>query len=243
MARRGPAAVPSGMRSSSLVALCLAVGACGGDDGVTIDGDAFLFNGGTGLDGRVPGATVTLVEHPDRHVTTAADGHFQFTGFAEGDEATFELAYANHAIQTGTLTVGSAPIERVTFQVVHEAIYANIADMLGITPEPSKCQIVTTVTRVGKSLYDEGAHGEAGATVTISPPLAGEGPIYFNASVLPQRGLTETSEDGGVLFLQVPPGEYTLTATKTGVTFRPVRMKCRAGYLVNASPPWGLQAL
>lgn len=236
------------MRTSSRaifgLASALAMAGCGGDGGVTIDGDAFFFNGGPGLDGRVAGATVTLVEHPERQAVTAVDGHFQFAGFAAGDEATFALAFPNHhPIQTGTLTVGSEPITRVTFQVVHEAIYANLADMLGVTPDPAKCQIVSTVTRVGKSLYDEGAHGEAGATVTLAPPLAAEGPIYFNSSVLPERGLTETSDDGGVLFLQVPPGTYTLTATKPGVSFRQVKIECRAGYLLNASPPWGLQAL
>lgn len=238
---RGPAMWEApGMKKRAL-ALLLAAAGCG-DDGVTISGDAFYFNGGT--EARVEGATVTLVEDPDRQVVTDADGHFSFDGFAAGDEATFELALADyHAIQTGTLTVGDAPIEQVTFQVVHDDIYALMAEMLGITPDDSRCQIVTTVTRVGKSLYDEGAHGEAGATVTIDPPTGEDGPIYFNSSVLPDRTLTETSDDGGVLFLQVPPGEYTLTATKAGTEFRPVKMKCRAGYLVNASPPWGLQAL
>lgn len=227
------------LTTSTIVA---AAAGCG-SDGVSVSGDAFLFNGGP--EGRIAGATVTLVEDPDRQVTTAADGHFQLDGFAEGDQVTLALAFPDHhAIQTGTLTVGTAPIERVTFQVVHDAIYDLLADMLGVTPdEASRCQVVTTVTRVGKSLYDEGAHGEAGATVTIDPPTGSEGPIYFNSSVLPDRALTETSDDGGVLFLQVPPGVYTLTATKPGVTFRPVTITCRAGFLVNASPPWGLQAL
>ena len=60
--------------------------------------------------------------------------------------------------------------------------------------------------------------------------------------MLPDSKRTETSEDGGVLFANVPPGDYTWTAHKAGVKFRSVKMKCRAGWLVNASPPWGLQA-
>jgi hypothetical protein len=100
------------------------------------------------------------------------------------------------------------------------------------------------VTRVGKSLYDEGAHGEAGATVTVEPALPPEhGPIYFNAAVIPDPSLTETSEDGGVLFVDVPPGTYTLHAQKDGVIFEDTLMQCEAGVLVNASPPYGLQAL
>jgi len=43
-------------------------------------------------------------------------------------------------------------------------------------------------------------------------------------------------------FIQVPPGEYVWTADKPGVAFSQVMMKCRPGVLVNASPPWGLQA-
>lgn len=230
------------VRTMLALVITVAGAGCGGDDGVAVSGDAFLFNGGT--DGRVVGATVTVVEDPARQVTTDGTGHFQFDGFAAGDEVTLALAFPDHhAIQTGTLTVGDAALERVTFQVVHDAIYDLLADMLAITPDDSRCQVVTTVTRVGKSLYDEGAHGEAGATVTIDPPTGEEGPIYFDSSVLPDRTLTETSDDGGVLFLQVPPGRYTLTATKPGVTFRPVAITCRAGFLVNSSPPWGLQAL
>ena len=87
-----------------------------------------------------------------------------------------------------------------------------------------------------------GAHGEAGAVVTLNPPLPAEhGPIYFNAQVLPDRTLTETSEDGGVLFIQVPPGEYVWTATRPDTLFSRIKSKCRVGFLVNASPPWGLQ--
>jgi len=220
----------------------MSVAACGAGD-VSVSGDAFLFNGG--VDGRVAGATVTVLERPDLQLVTGADGHFQFDGFAEGDQVTLALEIADHhPIQTGTLTVGPDGLERVTFQVVHQAIYDLLAQMLGVVPdEANRCQIVTTVTRVGKSLYDEGAHGEAGVTVTIDPPTGEEGPIYFDSSVLPDRNLTETSDDGGVLFLQVPPGVYTLTATKPGATFRPLVMTCRAGWLVNASPPWGLQRL
>jgi hypothetical protein len=177
--------------------------------------------------------------------TTDADGLFRLDGLPADGEVTLVLTAQDYVlIQTGTLAVAGGDLERVTFQAVHDAIFALLADMLAVTPDPATCQIATTVTRVGKSLYDEGAHGEAGATVTIDPPLAGnaEGPIYFDASVLPDRMLTETSEDGGVIFVNVPPGRYVLTATKAGVTFTPMTITCRAGLLVNASPPWGLQA-
>lgn len=221
----------------------LALAACGGDEAaiVSLSGDAIPFVGGSDL--RVEGAVVTIVEQPDRTSTTGADGRFSFDGLTEGSEVTLQMEQENyHRMQTATLTLGPEGAERVTFQAVHNAIYAELADLLQVVPdEDNKCQIASTVTRVGKSIYDEGAHGEAGATVTLDPPMAEEGPIYFNESVVPDRALTETTADGGVLFLQVPPGQYVLTATKPGVSIRQVAIKCRAGWLANASPPWGLQ--
>ena len=80
--------------------------------------------------------------------------------------------------------------------------------------------------------------------VSVDPPLSKEvGPIYFNSEVRPDRTLVQTSDDGGVLFVNVPPGTYTLTGTKAGAVFTTLKMKCEAGWLVNASPPWGLQRL
>jgi hypothetical protein len=129
----------------------------------------------------------------------------------------------------------------VTFQAVVHPVYNALAALLGVTPDPTKCQIVTTATRVGKSLYDPGAHGEDGVTATLVGPGFGEGPIYFNSSVLPDRRLSETSDDGGILHLDAIPGRYTWTAFKPGAAFTSLTMTCRPGVLVNASPPWGLQ--
>ena len=72
-------------------------------------------------------------------------------------------------------------------------------------------------------------------------PGYGEGPIYFNSSVLPDRSLVETSDDGGVLYLDATPGRYQWTASKPGAAFASLVMTCRPNVLVNASPPWGLQ--
>ncbi len=233
------------MGGARLIAIgALALAACGdGTPTYRVSGNAFDFTGSP--DVRLAGATITLVEDPTRTAITAADGGFAFDGFAEGEQVTFDLTYPNfHPVRTGTLVMPAADVERLSFQVPPEAIFTVLAESLAIVPDPTKCQIVTTVTRIGRSIYDPGAHGEAGATVAIAPAVGvAEGPIYFNSSVQPERGLTETSDDGGVLFLNVTPGEYWLTATKPGATFRTFAMKCAAGLLVNASPPWGLQRL
>lgn len=212
-------------------------------ESVQASGDAFVFGPYT----MIAGATVTILEMPDQSTTTDVDGHFVFEELPPGAKATFVIEAEGHpATQTKTFTLPSAGevLERVTFQVPDDATYDLLAGVVGIEPDPATCQIASTVTRVGKSIYDEGAHGEAEATVTIDPPLPDEhGPIYFNAQVIPQLDLTETSEDGGVLFVNVPTGTYTLTAHKAGVELVPVEIACEAGVLVNASPPHGLQAL
>lgn len=210
---------------------------------VSLSGDILPFH--LVPTGRLSGATVSILEHPERSMVTAADGHFAFDGLEEGSEVTLVMSHPDyHPIQNGTIKIGPAGAERVTFQAVINGIYSALAGLLGLTPdEEHACQMVTTFTRVGKSMYDFGAHGEAGATVTLSPALPAEhGPVYFNSSVLPDRSLSESSDDGGVLHVQVPPGEYVWTASKPGVAFSRIKMKCRPGFLVNASPPWGLQA-
>lgn len=208
---------------------------------VSVSGHAIPFH--LVPDGRIEGATVSILEHPEMRFVTAADGAFHFDGLEEGSEVTLVMAHPGYMpIQTGTITLGPEGAERVTFQAVIPLIYQAFSRIVQTTPDAAKCQMVTTVTRKGRSVYDVGAHGEAGATVSVEPPLAPQqGPIYFNAQVIPQKGLSETSDDGGVLFLQVDPGEYVWTAHKDGIAFSQVKMKCRAGWLVNASPPWGLQ--
>jgi hypothetical protein len=206
---------------------------------VSVSGNAIPFNGS---DRRIAGAAIWLLEHPERRVVTSADGAFVFDDLAEGSEVTLVLDHPDyHAIQTGTHRLGPQGATRVTFQAVVHAVYDALALLLAVTPDPGKCQIVTTVTRAGKSLYDPGVHGEDGALSLLEGPGWTEGPIYFNSSVLPDRSQSPTSDDGGVLYFDATPGRYRWTASKPGAAFSSLTMTCRPGVLVNASPPWGLQ--
>ena len=220
--------------------LWVSIGLVGCASTATVSGDAFAFN--EGIDARVAGASVTILELPDRQATTDATGHFVFEGVPVGTDVTLVLSHAEFTpIQTATHTVPAQGLERLTVQAVRPGIYDALAALLAITPDPQRCQMVTTATRIGRSLYDPGAHGEAGVTVSIAPEPMADGPIYFDASVVPDRTLTMTSEDGGVLVINAPPGDYVWTGVKDGARLRSIRMRCRAGMLVNASPPWGLQ--
>jgi hypothetical protein len=195
---------------------------------VSVSGDVIPFH--LAPSGRLAGAAISILEYPDRRVITGADGSFRFDGLAEGSEVTLVM-------------LGPHGAERVPFQAVVPLIYESFAQSAQVVPDPAMCQMVTTVAAKGKSVYEPGVEGESGATVTLTPPLSPEhGPIYTNTRAAPHRALTETTADGGVLFVQVPPGEYVLTATKPGVTFAAAKVKCRAGWFINAAPPWGVQA-
>lgn len=238
-----------GLGGCVLVAVLL--GGCGDDGGespradITVSGHAFAFTLPGQPYGRIAGAAISVLEQPGAVTETAADGYFELR-LPAGSEATFVMiADGFPEAQTGTFTLPlEADLERVTFQIPDTSLLTSLAAMIQLTPDETKCQLVSTVTVVGKSIYDPGAHGEAGATVSVEPALAPDhGPIYFNDAVIPTLGLTETSSDGGVLFTNVPPHTtYVLSAHKEGVQFAPVTMKCRPNVLVNASPPYGLQA-
>jgi hypothetical protein len=204
-----------------------------------VSGVAAIFN--NAVTGRIAEAKISVVEHPELSMTTGTDGAFAFE-VATGEDSTLVLEHPDYPlIQTGTHTVPATGINDLTFQVPEKAIYDALAAIVQITPDPKACQLVTTITRKGGTILAPGAHGEAGVTVSISPELPKEnGPIYFTPEVIPDRALTESSEDGGVLYVNVPPGKYVLHGEKAGSTLTDVRFDCRPGVLVNASPPRGM---
>jgi hypothetical protein len=217
-----------------------------GPAGIEVSGDAFAFTLPGTPYGLIDGATISILEQPELVVESDAMGHFVLAEVPPGSEATFVIEAEGFPLaRTKTFTIpDTGPLERVTFQVPDDALFDALAGLLMIEVDPAACQIVSTVTRVGKSIYDLGAHGEAGATVTLEPAIPAEhGPVYFGADVIPDPSLTETTEDGGVLYTNVPAGTYVMRAHKDGVVFEETTMKCEAGVLVNASPPYGLQAL
>jgi len=242
---------------------------------VSVGGIAWGFTlpGQGGYD-RIANATVSVLEAPELTTTSSADGEFTIGGIPVGSEATFVLEHPNYPLTyTKTFTVPDADIDDLTFQVPNNGLYSVIELQLGITSDPEKCQMVSTFTRVGRTIGDAGPHGQAGAVLSISPESAviEEGPIYFGDNVIPDRNRTYSSLDGGVLIINADPGDYTLSASCVSnpadeaalleeyppqdfpdedlrcetedVQFESVLMKCRPGVFLNASPSYGLQAL
>ena len=114
--------------------------------------------------------------------------------------------------------------------------------------DPEKCHVTTTITAYHKTL-DDIPQGEPAAKVTLYP-ATDETPFYFDifksgplkGKTNPfVRGLTETSEDGGVAFFNLPPSEkpYVLSAEKEGVVFTKAAFICNKGAFINISPPDG----
>ena len=57
-----------------------------------------------------------------------------------------------------------------------------------------------------ETFHQRTPHGVPGATSEELPALAG--PIYFNEFVIPDQSKTETSEDGGIVWTEVPAGPH-----------------------------------
>jgi hypothetical protein len=250
------------------------VAGCGDDETVSVSGIAWGFTlPGSPYD-RIADATISVLEMPELSTTSNARGEFTIDGIPVGSDATFVLEHPDYPLTyTGTQTIPEDGIDDLTFQIPNNALYTLIELGLGVSSDPERCQMVSTFTRYGKTIGDDGAHGEAGAVLTIEPASLSyeEGPIYFNDSVQPDRSRTYSSIDGGVLIFNAEPGDYTLRAScvqdpaqraeflaeyppednpdggleceTQDVQFKEVRMKCRAGVFLNASPSYGLQAL
>ena len=242
-------------QSLALLACALALPACSdadvappGEAGpralVSVEGDVLAFL--SEIDGeRIAGATVSVLEHPERSVVTGDDAHFRFDDLEEGSEVTLLVEHPDLVpTQTATVTLGAGGVHPFSIQVVPNGLFTALS---ALVPEPVElekfCVIATTVARLGGSLYAHPRQGMPGVATSIDPPVpAGSGPIYFDEDVLPSLTQPATSIDGGALFYRVPPGNYTLHGSKAGTVFNSVHLQCRAGWVVNGGPPLGLLA-
>lgn len=209
---------------------------------VAIEGDVFAFL--TEVQGpRIVGATVSIVEHPEKTVVTGADAHFRFEGIEAGSDVTLVATHPDFKrSSTATIRVGESGVNPFSVQMVPVGLFTALSALVPLPVEEDKyCAIASTVARTGGSLFVYLRQGLPGAHVALSPAVPPEsGPLYFNEDVLPDAMQPATSIDGGVLFYRVPPGDYVLTATRPDTVFNEVRLRCEAGLIVNAGPPLGL---
>lgn len=160
------------------------------------------------------------------------------------------------ATQSATVVVSKYGLQglhhEVTFQVPRVMVFALLKHLISrqraVTLDPRRCNVVTTITALNKTLYDD-PQGEPGATLQLSlngQPYAPQNkPYYFavkNNKTYPfSPKLNVTSEDGGVLIYNLKPNKqpYTLTAIKKGKRFTRVQFICKPNVFINVSPPWG----
>ncbi|MCA9640276.1 MAG: carboxypeptidase regulatory-like domain-containing protein [Polyangiaceae bacterium] len=236
--------------ATPVIPLALLAVSCSSEDVISepavasVEGDVLAFLDEVGGE-RVSGATVSVLEHPEMQVVTGDDAHFRFDGLRVGSDVTLVVEHPNFkTTQTATLQLTEKGIHPFAIQVVSKGIFTALS---GLVPTPvneaENCVVASTVARMGGSLYVHLRQGMADVSVSLSPaPPAGSGPIYFDENVLPAVDQPATSKDGGVLFYNVPPGDYVMSATRANTLFNQVRFHCRAGVIVNAGPPDGLLA-
>lgn len=217
-----------------------------------IRGTAYTFN----TPDPIAGATISLVEFPEITAVTADDGSYELAVPAGATVTPVIEAEGHHSIHLQTFTLDAdhegVEIDGANFQTPTDDIYAALSALISgfVGKDPfadGACVIVTTVSdkRVVGMTFDElinfHPHGKPGATAAIEP--ANAQPIYFNSDVLPDLAQTVVSDDGGVLWANVPPGVYTLSAQLEGTSFATAQVTCESGWVVNANPVWGLHEL
>ncbi|MFT4058563.1 MAG: carboxypeptidase regulatory-like domain-containing protein [Legionella sp.] len=200
-------------------------------------------------------ATITIIENEQLKFHTNSAGKFGPFEWPVGQPITLVLEKQGSfwsgykTTQTATLIVPPEGIDsekylkNISFQVPSNMAYKFLAVATGLTEDPLACQIAATITPPNTTL-DDIPQGIEGVTVKLSP-CTNSIPYYFGIFPIVHktnpfiRTLTSTSLDGGVLFPNVPPGDYILYAEKNGMIFSEVTIKARQGILVNASPPKG----
>ena len=213
--------------------------------GVTeVGGTAYMF----GYEpGAVAGATIAMAELPNLTTVTGADGRWRMVvprGVPLTPCATHS-EFAPMCLQTFTF-VEALPLN-LNLQMVPPFYFNAFAGLLGRQVDPPVCQLVTTVNTKDvflldrKQFYGYGAHGVAGATCELDPPVAQ--PVYFSAVTIPKKELAETTTDGGVVWTNLPAGKYVVRTQHPTKKFADFIATCEPGRFINACPPWGAREL
>ena len=215
---------------------------------IHITGTAYEFNK-TGT--TLAGATIRVAELPKLKAVVRSNGTYDLRVPAHAKVTPYIVAAGYHTIYLQTFTTAGENLVNVNFQTPTESVYMGLVALLHVPTDAQgnlkQCAIVSTFnTRNVRDLsyagfIAYGAHGVAGAAASTSPALPK--PVYFNASVIPDRTQKLSSKDGGVVWTNVPSGAYRVTAHDPATRFASFVATCRPGRVVNANPPWGLYQL
>jgi hypothetical protein len=222
---------------------------------VLISGTAYAF---FDIDDRIPGAVVRIEEYPELSAPVEPDGSYAVEVPDNANVTPYiETPDGYNDIYLQTFHTSGSDLKHVNFQVVPDLYYFAFAALLGVPLDEDgqieQCVIVSTfsiheardATTFDPGFKDVYPHGLPGSTATISP-LQGDtrGPIYFTfPGIIPDPEQPASSEDGGVLWVEVPPGYYWLEPEDPTERLAPFLAHCENGRLINANPPWGFYEL
>ena len=245
-----PASLACLALSTLIAALLLLAGPAYAGDSVTISGRAYAFNH---MSTYLEGATIKVREIPGLEATTDVNGDYSL----EVPDDTNVTPYIDppdgyNEIDLQTFHPRGQDIENANFQTPADGEYLGLAAILSVpinpdTGRPQECAIVTTASARNvrgvdyETFHARTPHGVPGATSQESPSL--DGPIYFNENVIPDTSKTETSEDGGIVWTEVPAGTYRIETTSPDTRFASFLATCKNGRVINANPPWGAYEL
>jgi hypothetical protein len=197
------------------------------DNTINVSGTAYEYLGVSGK--FVPDATISILELPHFTTTTDINGDFEFKNLPMGEQATFVLNKCGYTeTATKTFILPKKDMKKLFIQAPLEWVYMLYAGVVGA--DFNKCHLVAAVTP--ENVVSVYAGGLAcvrvkAERVDVENPFESEGtelgpshgPIYLSQTEtdlglipLPIKEMEYTDCDGGVLFFDVPPGVYRLTA-------------------------------
>lgn len=213
----------------------------------------------------VPGTTVWIAEYPEtRDLNLQTDETGWWTMYIVKDagvDLEFSFIYEKEGwvtTKTNVNTIGDDDNTDFAIQYIDPYYYQYgmlpyVEGLMRSNGYPNfffSNAMVVTVGKSWASMHDDRLpHGDPGATVNVSPASDEYiGPIYFNASVVPDLTQPDVSVDGGVTWLNMPLNRtYYVSAEKEGVNYATVKFTfteadVEAGVqLYIASPPDSVQ--
>lgn len=204
------------MRRNTIACLAmtgaLAVLGCGDDetaatpvDGVTITGVITQAAVGNPL----VDVQICVVQPNLGCVATIDDGSYSFANVPKNQDVRVTATKSGFVKALGVFAIGDSDVT-ADAQLFDEGLVASVYGDAGIPLD------ITGKGAVGIALGDideSSGHGASGYTATISP--SGDGPYYVTGTAI-DSGATETSDTGGVAFINLDPGDYEVSVSGPG---------------------------
>ncbi len=212
---------------------------------VTVKGFTVEYGVAVGTVKPLPGTKISVAEYPKLKTVTKANGSFSIKVPAKA-KVTIVADAAGHLITYSPTRVRLETDRPRIFYLPTLALTRGLSALLAIPTNADQtaskdCVIGLSVINKAASKYttpyqDAGNLARAtvpGSKVRMSPSKGTWAkPIYFGAGGIPDRTLTSTGLNGGPLFVGVPAGTYTITASKAGSKFDSWTATCKPGRYV-----------